>query len=127
MDGQLVTEKESQVAGVMLGELEHRRLRVVLIPSIYPEIARTGGKVRAVIERNPSWYREFCEQHPSCRTKPRQKRHFDTSVKRAHVIRALTEIRDRWIVSGYGRRLLPIVREQVRWVLKMEMDYDGQN
>ena len=52
-------------------ELESRRLEVVLVPSPV-EFWPTEQRRRVVCERNPSWYRELCRQHPANRTRPRQ-------------------------------------------------------
>lgn len=74
------------IAEQMHHELAGRRLEVVLVPSPV-EHWPTDRQRRVVCERNPAWYREFCRQYPSNRSRPRQRRKHDTLIKRQHTLR----------------------------------------
>ena len=101
-----------QTAKLMRAQLENERLTVVLIP------ARFGsGKLRAVQNSNPIWYQEFCAAYEAQRTKPRQRKKFDTKIKRAHTLRALKEISRGEVKSRYAKRLLPYVEDYYHGIL----------
>lgn len=104
---------ERCIAEQMRLELESRRLEVALVPSPV-EFWPTEQRRRVVCERNPSWYRELCRQHPANRTRPRQRRKPDTLIKRRHVLRALAEIEDGRIDTEYAQRVYPFVEKAAR-------------
>lgn len=69
----------------MLAELESHQLITVLVPQ--KQRTNEGGMIRANMDINCKWYRDFCAQHPSKRGVRRGK--FDTIIRRANVVRAL--------------------------------------
>lgn len=75
----------------MLDELESHRLEVQLVP-LNPRLRNwnAGGMKRVVSDRNADWYRRFCKNHPSSRK--RNKRKWDTKIKRANILRILTRL-----------------------------------
>jgi hypothetical protein len=77
----------------MLNELESHRLEVVLVP-LNPRLRgwNEGGMKRVVADRGPAWYRRLCNAHASSRGVRRGK--FDTRIRRANVLRALTRMID---------------------------------
>lgn len=94
----------------MREELESSRLDVCLIPS--PVLYQpTQKKKRIVMDRNPSWYRQFCAEYQSRRTRPRRKRHGDTMIKRQHTLRALGELADGQCETEYAHRLVEFVKQ----------------
>jgi hypothetical protein len=97
-----------EMAGELLTELSHARLEVLLADA--PRPAYPGHKVRKVVNRNPSWYRRLCESHPNARRHPRQRRAFDTGIKRHQVERALERLAAGRCVHPYDWLLLPIVQ-----------------
>lgn len=99
------------IAEQMREELASRRLEIVLVPSPV-EHWPTDRQRRVVCERNPGWYREFCRQYPSNRTRPRQRRKHDTLIKRQHTLRALAEIENGRIETEYAKRVYPFVIQQ---------------
>ena len=101
---------EQCIAEQMRHELASTRLEVVLVPSPV-EHWPTDRQRRVVCERNPAWYREFCRQYPSRRTRPRRRAKPDTAIKRAHTLRALAEIQDGRVESEYAQRVYPFVEK----------------
>jgi len=95
------------IAKLMKRDLMTRRLRVTLIPSRIPEVAAAGGCIRQVEEDNPTWYRMLCKAFEANRTRPRRRKKHDTTIKRAHVIRALDELARGVVRSEYAQRLTP--------------------
>lgn len=121
-----------------LRELEQQSLEVVLIPSKHWEVAQQGGMIRAVQQENPEWYQEFCGLYRARRggrttrcdwcglwhhkksrcskgkkRRPpayRQKRLFDTSVKRRDTVRGLKELLSGQCQSVYAQRLRDFIR-----------------
>jgi hypothetical protein len=100
----------------MLDELQHQRLTVALTPA-----QRGSGSVRTVMEPNPEWYQRFCARYQAGRR--RDKRAFDTGVKRQMTERALKRIISGEVhtarhmnagKSGYIARLIPEIREYMR-------------
>ena len=71
----------------MLHELDSTALHVGLIPA--PEQRHCGHCVRVVWTRNPGWYRDLLAMFPRRRRRRRGERYTDSTVKRAHVRRAL--------------------------------------
>lgn len=108
---------EQAIAALMREELLYSRLDVTLAPSP-PEFQPTRRRRRIVEERNPAWYRRLCREWPSNRTWPRRKRHGDTRIKRAHVLRALEELANGRCRSEYARRLHPYVQAETRRFVK---------
>lgn len=102
-------ENLRETAAAMLNELHEMRLDVILVPSVYPEVAERGGKIRVACSRNPWWYRQLCRAYQSNRARPRRRKHGDTSIKRHHVIRALGEMAGGDCKTEYAARLLPYV------------------
>lgn len=80
------TEGERELAILALGELDNRRLEVVLIPA--PEPKHSEHKVRAVQGTNPDWYRSLC----ACR--PR------SASIRKYVVKALERVAEGWVDPG---------------------------
>lgn len=104
---------ERLIAEQMRHELASHRLEVVLVPSPV-EHWPTDRQRRVVCERNPAWYREFCRQYPSRRTRPRRRAKPDTMIKRAHTLRALAEIENGRVESEYAQRVYPFVEKQAQ-------------
>jgi len=98
----------------MLIELESQHLEVVLVPSREHEWIIRGGKIRCVQEQNCEWYRKFCEQFPSHRTRPRHKRKFDTLIKRRETVAALEQISDGATRGLYVGRLIDFIEAEQR-------------
>ena len=86
----------------MLEQLEAHRLEVMLVP-LNPRLREycEGGMKLAVVDRPPAWYRALCGRHASSRGVRRGK--FDTRIRRANVLRALTRLCDG---QGYGGKYL---------------------
>ena len=78
----------------MREELERERLEVELIPAKEGE-----GKVRAVVNRNPSWYRWLCSKHEYKRGK---RRLGQTKIKRRHIIETLMRMEKGIMNSKYN-------------------------
>jgi hypothetical protein len=98
----------------MLIELQSQHLEVVLVPSREYEWIIRGWKVRCVQESNCEWYRKFCEQFPSRRTRPRHKKKFDTLIKRRETIAALEQISEGTIHGLYVGRLIDFIESEQR-------------
>ena len=99
------------IALLMREELLCSRLDVTLVPSGL-EWQPTQRRRRVVEERNPAWYRRLCNEWQSNgRCRPRRKKHGDTLIKRAHVLRALAEMGDGRCDTEYAQRLRPYVLE----------------
>lgn len=138
--GRALTRTEGlRIVRSFLRDLEQQSLEVVLIPSKRWEVARAGGKIRAVQSENPEWYQVFCAQYrayrggrttrcdwcclwhhkkSSCskgkRRKPsalRPRRLFDTSIKRQDTIRGLNELLAGRCESAYAHRLRDFIRQ----------------
>lgn len=107
------TYLEQCIAEQMRHELASHRLEVVLVPSPV-EHWPTDRQRRVVCERNPGWYREFCRQYPTNRSRPRQRRKPDTLIKRQHTLRALAEIEDGRIETEYAKRVYPFVVKEAQ-------------
>ena len=106
MEDRSIPDELRETAWVMLEDLKANRLVVALIPN--PD----DGKrlIRAAVEHNPEWYRSLCSSFASGRTRPRRK--FDTLIKRAHTLRALSEIAEGRASSEYALRVFPyVIRE----------------
>lgn len=101
---------------MMHDELDGRRLDVYLVPC-WGAYADDGRRRRVAIGRNPGWYRQFCQQYQSQRTRPRRKRHGDTMIKRHHPLRALREIAGGQVDTTYARRVFPLVQARARAML----------
>jgi len=70
----------------MYYDLLSNQLEVCLVPSINPDRAGNGCCARAVVQRNPKWYRDFCALFLDTRGK--------TFIKRRNVLRALNRLKD---------------------------------
>lgn len=137
--GPVLTRRDGlRIVRRFLRELQEHSLEVVLIPSKHWEIASKGGMIRAVQSENPEWYQEFCSQFRARRggrtvrcdycclwhskespcskgkkRKPptyRQRRLFDTAIKRRDTIRGLNELLSGKCESEYARRLRDFIR-----------------
>lgn len=98
------------MAKAMLIDLGSRRLDVTLAWPWYGD-----GAIRVVDEQNPLWYQKFCACYaPSQRTRMRRRKKPDTYIKRAHTLRALSEIASGKCETVYADRLLPYVEEELR-------------
>lgn len=115
MGGCVPTPVQLALLRGMLDELEEQRLEVVLVPSRRWEEARRGGCIRAVVGRNPEWYRKLCVRHVSSRY--RKSRKPDTRIKRQHVLRVL-----RRLVAGLPSTS-PYVRDLVDLTRYARRDY----
>ena len=114
--GETVSKAIAEAAQYMLWDFQANQLIVSLAPSLIPEVAERGGKIRVVESSNPEWYQEFCADWPANRKRPRRKKHFDTRIKRSHTERALKELAAGRANSKYAQRLIPVVkREMKRW------------
>ncbi|OPZ65972.1 MAG: hypothetical protein BWY85_00139 [Firmicutes bacterium ADurb.Bin506] len=74
----------------MLADLSSNVLQVCLVPSRVPEVAARCGMIRAVISRNPLWYRKLCARYSSRRRRRSCKP--DTRIKRANVLAVLERL-----------------------------------
>ena len=74
----------------LLWSLQNSSLEVILVPSRDREIASRGGMIRAVVSKNPDWYRKLCEDYPSARTRRSFKP--DTKIKRNNIIKVLEKL-----------------------------------
>lgn len=108
----------AELAQEMHDELALFRLEVILTPA--PEPRHRGHMVRTVAMTNPGWYRQFCADHPTQRTRPRRGHKPDTAIKRAHTLRALQEIANGQCATEYAHRLMP-------YLLKRVQNHDQQN
>ncbi len=89
----------------MLDELESHRLEVQLVP-LNPRLRNwnAGGMKRVAVDKNAKWYSDFCRRHLSSRK--RNKRKWDTKIKRANIVRILRRLCDgRPSVSKYAEEL----------------------
>lgn len=103
-----------EAAESLLYELESQCLDVVLVPR--PDDDTHGRcKIRVAQESNPDWYRDFCAEYESRRTRPRMRRHkLDTKIKRQHTVAALERFLAGKIESEYVDRLLPFIAERAK-------------
>jgi hypothetical protein len=102
----MLTEAMQQAAWLMLEELKANRLEVVLVKSKRdPRV-----KIRQVVNANPKWYSELCEQHKQARKRYRRPR---TIIKRWWTIRVLEKFVDGSIRLNdpYPQRLLPFIED----------------
>jgi hypothetical protein len=75
----------------MLAELESHQLQVCLVPlSPSRRGYNEGGMKRALMDRNPKWYRDLCLRFPSSRV--RRHRKPDTRIRRRDILRILTRL-----------------------------------
>jgi hypothetical protein len=87
------------VLSAMLDDLLSHQLDVQLAPA--PDPRHEMHFVRVVCDRNPKWYREFCDSYRSQRNgKPR------TAIKRRETLSAIGALLDGRLTPIYGRRLL---------------------
>ncbi len=105
------------VAQMMHDELEQRRLDVYLSPA-WGGYGDDGRKIRAVMDKNPRWYQEFCASYPSNRSRPRRRCKPDTAIKRRRTLEALRELSNGECVTVYAKRLLPFVIEETERFIK---------
>ena len=107
----MINSTDRFVAGIMLRQLEREGLEVSLVPA--PEQKHSDHQIRAVENRNPSWYRDLCAAYPSNRTRTRQRKakFTDSLIDRRLVIRALEQISLGKNTTLYTRRVLPIVKK----------------
>lgn len=107
----------------MLDELEGNRLEVCCIPSIFPELADRGAKIRCVASQNTPWYQDYCRQWEARRTRPRRKLLHDTRVKRRETILALQGLLNGGTRSIYVNDLLEMA---VVWKKKWRDEWEAQ-
>jgi hypothetical protein len=98
----LATEKDRELAGRALHELETERLRIILVPAPDPHF--DGHKIRVIESENPKWYQRFVSGRWDRR---------GCDVRRDRVIRALTRVyaHGRIRGNGYERKLMKELRE----------------
>ncbi len=106
-----VTKEIVETAELMRADLDSRRLRVSLRWVNGGEYA-----LRQVDERNPKWYREFCDYYS-----PSRRRGWNwvnarrrTYIKRKDTLRGLAEIASGRCKSIYANRLLPFIEGVIR-------------
>ena len=95
----------------MYYELSESYLDVQLVPC-----QRDGDKnIRAVCNKNPSWYIELCKRYTNNRTKPRNRKSkfHDTGIKRYSVVRVLNVLANKGSsVSWYAPVLIEIAKDK---------------
>lgn len=92
----------------MQAELYAHRLEVILAPA--PEPRHCMHCIRVCVDRNPRWYRQLLDRHPSFRRRCRP----DSRVKRACVVRVLEQlIAGRPCRSRLAPELLSIARKRM--------------
>ncbi len=109
MKTELLPDLASALRG-MLDELDGSRLVVALVPQRIH--TNEGGCVRVAIEKNATWYRNYCGAYASRRV--RGNAAFDTKIRRENTRRALLALiagRDGGI---YGAHLLAIAQCRMR-------------
>lgn len=107
----------------MIADLDQMRLDVCLVPQPPEYDSRGGRMIRAVVSRNPEWYRALCSEYQKSRTRPRRGRRAarDTKIDRAATLAAL-----RLIASGgggtiYAGRLMPHVTDRAKSIIRNEL------
>lgn len=94
----------------MLYEMTEQRLEVCLVPD------HNGNEykmIRVACNRNPDWYREFCQRYPCTRRKKRTKRKDYTRINRKRTLKILEHmIRKRTSKSIYAEDLLQIAKDR---------------
>ena len=68
----------------MLLDLSEEYLDVCLIPSRVESVAKDGGMIRVVCNRNPLWYRQLCSHFPKTRQRRRKKP--QTSIRKEDIV-----------------------------------------
>jgi len=100
--------------------MREHRLTVELIPSQDDDCALRGGMIRAIMDRNPEWYRELCARYPResrRRANPRP----DTVIDRKRIVQALRGLLGTGTRSSYAGDLLAAARElREQWAGAME-------
>ncbi len=92
----------------MLAELESTMLVTILAPSRRRD-RRDTDHIRVNLSVPPTWFRKFCNQHPSSRGIRRGK--FDSKIRRANVLSTLRVMADgRHTPSKYADELRRIAR-----------------
>lgn len=95
------TEKDRELAGRALQELETERLQIILVPAPDPHF--DGHKIRVIASENPKWYQRFVSGRWSRR---------GCNVHRGRVVRALTRVYSNGRIrgNGYERQLMVELR-----------------
>jgi hypothetical protein len=103
-----MTASEQSAAGDMLHEMTEAPLVVTLVPAPSPK--HSQHMVRSAQSRNPKWYQKLCEQYPSPRKKARNRRVFDTDIRRALVLGSLERLWDGKCLYPYDWMLRPLLQ-----------------
>ena len=100
------------ILAAMLESMLDCRLEVTLIPSVVPDCAADGGMIRAVVDRNPAWYRDLCASYPSERRRGGRVHRGEpkTRVKRHTAMAVLVELLHGGSRSKYAQDLLDVAR-----------------
>lgn len=106
----MISKRLQKLAARMEGDLIENRLEVVLVPSRDPDCAMRGGMIRAVQSANPRWYSRFCERYASSRF--RQRRKFDTKIKRRETLNALEDLKRGRNGTEYSARLIRFIKDE---------------
>jgi hypothetical protein len=93
----------------MQAELSLNRLEVTLVPSRRSD-ARISDMIRAVLDRNPAWYRKLCNKYLSSRERNHRKP--DTRIRRQDIERILDQMTDGVAKSIYCKDLLNEARKR---------------
>lgn len=104
-----LTESERMTAAEMRQELRHCFLDVVPTPAPRPQ--HIGHCVRTVQNTNPEWYSALCREYPKKRSRPRQRRAFDSDIRRPFVCRALERLASGLCRFDYDFRLRAVVEQ----------------
>ena len=76
---------------LLLYDLYEQRLEVIKVPNLFPEKESDGVSIKAVVNRNPEWYRLICQKYPRFR-RSRKAKFVDTRVERYRVIKYLNKL-----------------------------------
>ena len=98
-----------EILSWMGAELDMAELRVELVPA--PEPRHCGHQVRAVMERNPDWYRELLALFPRRRRRGRDPKYTDSYYNRRNVRDAITRLLDGGSRSQMAEPLLALAGE----------------
>ncbi len=104
----------------MLEELQEKTLIVIPVPA--PRQRFYGHKIRAVAERNPEWYRDFCRLYPKRRRRARRRSKPDTLIRRQLTIEGLRRLATGCCQGLYAGRLRSFIDQQLERERERERD-----
>lgn len=116
-------------------DLENNRLDVTLLPSTHRDIASRGGMRRAVVSKNPAWYRQLCASYTRVHPRPygagrlrKARRSPDTILNRRDVLAVLYRLAEGQPSTS---RLVPfltrVAASHVDDTVPLNPDYRGTN